>query len=228
MPTHNLATVTKLVQDNTKKMLVLKVMLVQRAVLVQYSHVLVQAVENMFQLPVLKVLGILPGLILKHHSVLTLVRTVAPKQIAQPVRQQQLVAIGRVHSVTLVNILPVEHPVQLVVLTPTLLLERLPVRLIQRVVTRPTVTPDLMELLLQRLVHAMTVHRVHTLLKLQATVSPIHRVVTKSVVLLDLVELVLQRQVHALTVHRVHTLPMLLATVLLTPRVVSKRMVVPD
>tara|TARA_E500000331_G_scaffold210293_2_gene201545 strand:+ start:5889 stop:6425 length:537 start_codon:yes stop_codon:yes gene_type:complete len=173
----------KLAQANTKKMLVLKVLLVVRVMLVQYSHVLVQAVENTFQLPVAKVLGIVPGLIHKQVIVRTIVRTVTHKQIAQPVRQQQLVVIGHVHSVSLVNILQMEQPVPIVLITPTLLPEHLRVRLIPHVVTKPMVPQDLQVNQLQQQVRALTVRQAHTLLQVQQTVLPAHLQQTRNMYL---------------------------------------------
>ena len=82
----------------------------------------------------LKARGTLPVAIPIFRPVMLTVTMDTNKPIAFRVVLALREAIQYVHNVPLVNILPVEQNVQIVVLTPTLLLEHLPVQPIQAVV----------------------------------------------------------------------------------------------
>lgn len=118
MRIHNWVIVTKLVQANTKKMLVLKVLLVVRVMLVQYSHVVIIVPPVKSKPIVSKVHGIQLGrigraltvpLINIQHQVIPVV------PIVPPIRHQQLVLL----HVPLVMLVKPQHrdkPVAIVLL----------------------------------------------------------------------------------------------------------------
>ena len=113
MRIHNWAIVTKLVQANTKKMLVTKVLLVVRAMLVQYSHVVIIVLPVKSKPTVSKVHGIQLGRIGRALTVPLIHiqhRVIRHVPLVLPIRSQRQV-LPRVPTVMLVKAHHQDKPV---------------------------------------------------------------------------------------------------------------------